>query len=137
MPKFEIGQKVFARAYDRHYVNENRNIYIGEVTKVGRKYVHVKLSNSWNTIRFRIDPPRIEDPESGYSPDYILHTSEEAIKDYFFAKDCAIKSEKLMDKVRVNIDKIPDEHLYDVSRKLDQVYNILNELEELAKEYDW
>lgn len=137
MPKFEVGQKVFARAYDRHYAVENRKIYSGEVTKVGRKYVHVKLVNGWNSLRFRINPPRIEEPESGCSPDYVLHASEEAIKDYFFAKDCAIKAEKLMDKARANIDRIPDEELYDVSRKLDQVYNILIELEERAKEHDW
>lgn len=132
MAKFEVGQKVFARNYDMRYVAEKKNVIPGEVVKVGRKYVYVKLENSWRNVRFRIEPPCIEEDEGGYSPDYVLHTSENAISDYFFSKETLNKIDRQILSLRTHMSRVPDEELYEFSRKVDQVANILVELEEIA-----
>lgn len=134
MAKFEIGQQVFVRAYERYRINENTAIIPGVVTKVGRKYIHVKLSNHWNDMRFRIETPRIEVNDFGYSPDYVLHETKEAAENYWVGKKSLRTCDNLINTLSSLQHGASDEKINLFAYRMKEIENILCDLNRIMVE---
>ena len=128
MAKFEIGQQVFVRNYERYRINENTTIIPGVVTKVGRKYIHVKLSNHWNDMKFRIETPRVEVDDFGYSPDYVLHETKEAAENYWVGMKSLRICGDLIGRLGSLLHCASDEKINLFAHRMKEVENILCEL---------
>lgn len=124
--EFRTGQRVFARRVEKHRTTPvPRNPFPGTVTKVGRKYVYVRLDNKTHDIKFRLACPHRQVFDEGYAPDYVLYNDEEAVRNYWHALFAIRQLSDGLEKLRRFFEDLHEDDLEVVCREVEEAESAL------------